>query len=103
MISFPPGLVFSLIDLTFGGTDQLRVKAEGRAFTPFEVQAMKEVMVLLLNDMKTAWDPVYRLQPVFLRIETSPQLNYARISPLEEVVVTTYAVDGGHYHEFFNL
>ncbi len=103
ILGFPPALVFSWIDLTFGGTGELRVKAEGRAFTAFELKAMKELILLILKDLKTAWEPVYPIHPGFLRIETNSQLVYSRILPVEQVVEVTYAMDFGHYHDFFNL
>lgn len=87
-------LVFTLIDIFFGGTGELEVKAEGRDFTAIEQKIVKRVVVSALEDLQTAWRPVFPVQIIFSRTEINPQ--FVAIVPHSEVViVVTFDVEMG--------
>ncbi len=87
-------LVFTLIDIFFGGTGELEVKAEGRDFTPIEQKIVKRVVVSALEDMQNAWRPVFPVQVTYTRAEINPQF-VAIVPQSEVVVVVTFDVEMG--------
>ncbi len=94
LLSFQPSLVFTMVDLTFGGTGELKVRAEGRDFTPIERKTMNEVISLILKDIKVAWGPFSHLNPEIHGYETKPQLLKG-ISRAEQVVRITFGITAG--------
>jgi len=87
-------LVFTLIDIFFGGTGELEVKAEGRDFTAIEQKMVKRVVISALEDLQNAWKPVFPLQVAYTRTEINPQ--FVAIVPHSEVVVViTFDVEMG--------
>ncbi|MDH5560050.1 MAG: flagellar motor switch protein FliM [Deltaproteobacteria bacterium] len=87
-------LVFSLIDIFFGGTGELEVKAEGRDFTAIEQKIVKRVVISALEDLQNAWRPVFALQVGYTRSEINPQF-VAIVPHSEVVVVVTFDVEMG--------
>jgi len=87
-------LVFTLIDIFFGGTGELEVKAEGRDFTPIEQKIVKRVVISALEDLQNAWRPVFGLQIGYTRSEINPQF-VAIVPHSEVVVVVTFDVEMG--------
>ncbi len=78
-------LVFNLVDIFYGGTGKLEVKAEGRDFTPIEQRLIKRVSISALEDLQTAWRPVFPVQIAYQRTEINPM--FVAIVPQSEVVV----------------
>ena len=87
-------LVFTLIDLFFGGTGELEVRAEGRDFSAIEQKMIKRVVVSALEDLQTSWRPVFPVQITFTRSEVNPQF-VAIVPHSEVVVVVTFDVEMG--------
>jgi len=87
-------LVFTLIDIFFGGTGELEVKAEGRDFTAIEQKMVKRVVISALEDLQNAWKPVFPLQVAYTRTEINPQF-VAIVPHSEVVVVVTFDVEMG--------
>ena len=87
-------LVFTLIDLFFGGTGELEVKAEGRDFTEIEQRMIKRVVISGLEDLQSSWRPVFPLQVNYTRNEVNPQ--FVAIVPHSEIViVVTFDIELG--------
>ncbi|MBF0237216.1 MAG: flagellar motor switch protein FliM [SAR324 cluster bacterium] len=87
-------LVFTLIDLFFGGTGELEVKAEGRDFTEIEQRMIKRVVISALEDLQSSWRPVFPIQINYTRSEVNPQ--FVAIVPHSEIViVVTFDVEIG--------
>ena len=87
-------LVFTLIDMFFGGTGELEVKAEGREFTEIEGRMIKRVVVGALEDLQSSWRPVFPVQINYARTESNPQ--FVGIVPSSEIViVVTFDVEIG--------
>lgn len=78
-------LVFQLIDLFFGGSGELEVKAEGRDFTEIEQRVVKRVVMSALEDLQIAWEPIFPVQTHYQRNEVNP--NFLSIVPYSEIVV----------------
>ena len=87
-------LVFTLIDLFFGGSGELEVKAEGRDFTEIESRMIKRVVISGLEDLQSSWRPVFPVQINYTRSEINPQ--FVAIVPHSEIViVVTFDVEIG--------
>ena len=87
-------LVFTLIDMFFGGNGELEVKAEGREFTEIESRMIKRVIISALEDLQSSWRPVFPVQINYARAETNPQ--FVAIVPHSEIViVVTFDVEIG--------
>ncbi|MCP4750443.1 MAG: flagellar motor switch protein FliM [Proteobacteria bacterium] len=87
-------LVFSLLDIFYGGTGQLEVKAQGRDFTAIEQRLVKRVVISGLEDLQTAWRPVFPVQISYQRTEINPQF-VAVVPQSEVVIVITFDVEMG--------
>ncbi len=87
-------LVFTLIDMFFGGNGELEVKAEGREFTEIENRMIKRVVISALEDLQSSWRPVFPVQINYARAEINPQ--FVSIVPHSEIViVVTFDVEVG--------
>ena len=87
-------LIYNLVDIFYGGTGELEVKAAGRDYTPIEQRLVKRVVISALEDTQTAWRPVFPVQMSYQRTEINPQF-VAVVPQSEVVVVTTYDVEMG--------
>ena len=87
-------LVFTLIDLFFGGTGELEAKSEGRDFSAIEQRMIKRVVISAIEDLQASWRPVFPVQIAHTRSEINPQ--FVSIVPHSEVVVVvTFDVEMG--------
>ncbi len=87
-------LVFTLIDLFFGGTGESEIRAEGRDFSAIELRMIRRVVVSALEDLQQSWRPVFPVQITYTRSEINPQF-VAIVPHSEVVVVTTFDVEMG--------
>ncbi|VAX22314.1 Flagellar motor switch protein FliM [hydrothermal vent metagenome] len=85
-------LVFALVDTFFGGTGEAKMKIEGRDFTIIEQRMIKKVVLMVLEDMETAWKPVHNVTMSFVRSEVNPQFA-AIVPPTDVVVVVMFEVE----------
>ena len=94
MIVFETRLVFSLIEMFFGGGVEIEAKTEGRDFTEIESRMIKRVIISGLEDLQTSWRPVFPVQINYSRTEVNPQ--FVSIVPHSEIViVVTFDVEIG--------
>ena len=94
MIVFETRLVFSLIEMFFGGGVEIEAKTEGRDFTEIESRMIKRVIISGLEDLQTSWRPVFPVQINYSRTEINPQ--FVSIVPHSEIViVVTFDVEIG--------
>ncbi len=86
-------LVLSMIDILLGGVGR-PLKAEGREFTRIEQRLLRRVISTLLKVYQSSWEPIIRLEPEIVRLESHPQ--FAMIIPETDLVVSTrYELDLG--------
>jgi len=78
-------LVFSLIDMFFGGGGRDTVKVEGRDFTAIEERVVRKVVEASLICMEEAWSPIEDIRFNFVRSEINPQ--FVTIVPPSDVVI----------------
>ncbi|NIA19145.1 MAG: flagellar motor switch protein FliM [Xanthomonadaceae bacterium] len=85
-------LVFSLIDMFFGGSGRDTVKIEGRDFTSIEERIVKKVVEASLACMEEAWNPIHDLEFTFVRSEINPQF-VSIVPPSDVVILSTYTLE----------
>lgn len=94
MIVFETRLVFSLVEMFFGGGVESEAKTEGRDFTEIESRMIKRVIISGLEDLQTSWRPVFPVQINYSRTEVNPQ--FVSIVPHSEIViVVTFDIEIG--------
>ena len=94
MMVFETRLVFTLVEMFFGGGGDMETKAEGRDFTEIESRMIKRVIISGLEDLQTSWRPVFPAQINYVRSEVNPQ--FVSIVPHSEiVVVVTFDIEIG--------
>lgn len=85
-------LVFNLVDNFFGGSGRSHVKIEGRDFTAIENRLINKVILMALEDLEKAWNPVHPLKLTYVRSETNPQFASV-VAPTEVVIVIKFEVE----------
>ena len=78
-------LVFCLVDLSFGGSGTESFKVEGREFTGIENRLVKNIVNIMLDDLKEAWKNIQPISLHFVRSEVNPQ--FATIVAPDDIVV----------------
>ncbi|MFB3925567.1 MAG: flagellar motor switch protein FliM [Syntrophales bacterium] len=78
-------VIFTLVDIFFGGTGRDPYRVEGRDFSAIETNLIKKVILTALSDMEKAWTALIDLKMTYQRSETSPQ--FAQIVPPTDLVV----------------
>lgn len=78
-------VIFTLVDIVFGGSGKEGFKVEGREFTAIENNLIKKVVLSALLDLEKAWKTLLDVKMIYQRSEINPQ--YAHIVPLTDVVV----------------
>jgi flagellar motor switch protein FliM len=78
-------LIFTLVDILFGGDGQSNFKIEGREFTAIENSLIKKVVLSTLVDFERVWKPIHEIKVSYQRSEVNPQ--FAQIVPLTDVVI----------------
>ena len=78
-------LIFSMIDIFFGGNGSSHYKVEGRDFSPIEMKLIMRVVDTVFQEIEKAWMPVYPIKTKFVRSEINPQ--FVMIMPMTDVVI----------------
>ena len=94
LMVFETRLVFTLVEMFFGGAGDIETKNESRDFTEIESRMIKRVIISGLEDLQTSWRPVYPIQVNYSRTEINPQ--FVSIAPHSEIViVVTFDIEIG--------
>ena len=88
-------LIFSLVDCYFGGTGKSTFKIEGRDFTTIEQRVIRKVVQGALQDLDSAWKPVFDLSFQTVRSEVNPQFATI-VAPTDLVIVIHYELEMDH-------
>ena len=79
-------LVFTLLDLFFGGSGKTSFRIEGRDFTAIESRLIQRVVAMVFGDLEKAWNSVHPLSIQHTRTEINPQ--FVSIVPASDLVIT---------------
>lgn len=85
-------LAYALVDSFFGGADQPYTKVEGKDFTPIELQIVRKVVNLAIEDLESAWSSVEAIDCTFVRTEINPQF-VGIVPPTDIVIASTFDVE----------
>jgi flagellar motor switch protein FliM len=79
-------LVFSLLDVFFGGSGRTSYKIEGRDFTAIESRFVQKIVTMVYGDFSKAWQSLGSLRIQHVRSEINP--HFVSIVPTSELVLT---------------
>ncbi|MDB5558210.1 MAG: fliM [Enterovirga sp.] len=96
-------LVYSLIDVVFGGNASLSPPAvEGRSFSSIEMNMLRRFFEAVLSDTKEAFSSISPVDFVLDHFETNPR--FASITqPQNIVALATFKVELGTLQGFFDI
>ncbi len=85
-------LVFTLLDVFFGGSGKTAFRIEGRDFTAIESKLIQKLVGMVLVDQEKAWNVVHPLTFQYVRSEINPQ--FVSIVPPSDLILTvTFGVE----------
>ena len=85
-------LLYALVDSFFGGNDVPYTKIEGKDFTQIEIKIARRVVLIAIDDLEKAWEPVYPLKVGYSRTDINPQF-VAVVPPSDVVIATTFDIE----------
>lgn len=85
-------LAYALVDSFFGGADRPYAKLDGKEFTPIELQIVKKVVELAVNDLEISWSTIEKIDCAFQRTEINPQF-VGIVPPTDVVIASTFDVE----------
>ncbi len=85
-------IIFTLVDIIFGGDGTAFFKIEGREFTPIETNLIKRVVMSALSDLEKAWQPLVDLKITYQRSEVNPQFVQI-VPPTDVVIVVNFEIE----------
>ncbi len=89
---FESKIIFTLVDLLFGGSGTAPYKVEGREFTPIENNLIKKIVLSALSDLEAAWKALIDLKITYMRSEINPQFAQI-VPPTDVVIVINYEIE----------
>lgn len=85
-------LVFTLIDIFFGGKGDESVKIEGREFTNIEHSIILKIVRMIIKDLNTAWNSIHPIDIEYKVSEINPQFVNI-VPPIDTVITVTFEVE----------
>jgi flagellar motor switch protein FliM len=83
-----PGLVSTLLQISFGGRPQRRIPIAGREISAIELRVIERLAHRVLQDFSEAWRPVAAVDFAFQRSESNPR--FAAIATAQDL---TFVID----------
>ena len=101
LVVLDPAMVFTIVDIYFGGSGKYRNQMIGRDFTPTENRIIQLVLNQLLQDLGGAWEQVMQIAPRYTKSESDPQYSVLAGSR-EMLVISGFRMNvdesGGEFH-----
>lgn len=91
---FDPYLVYSFVDIYFGGTGKQQGRVAGRDFTPTEVRVTQLALERIFLGVKDAWEQVLAIECRYIKSESNPQFSCMATSR-EMMVVSSFQLGFG--------
>jgi flagellar motor switch protein FliM len=85
-------LVFTLLDVFFGGTGKTAYRVEGRDFTAIESRLIHKVATMIFTDLEKAWNSAHPLNFQYVRSEVNPQF-VSIVTPTDLVITIPFGVE----------
>lgn len=80
-------LIFTAVDIYFGGTGLLPFKIEGREYTPVEMSMVRSILDMASENLRKAWAPVMDIEIEYLHSEMNPK--FANIVDATDMIVVS--------------
>jgi len=80
-------LIFTAVDIYFGGTGLLPFKIEGREYTPVEMSMVRSILDISSENLRKAWGPVMDIEIEYMHSEMNPKFA-AIVDPTDMIVVS---------------
>ncbi|WP_319381573.1 flagellar motor switch protein FliM [Thiomicrorhabdus sp.] len=80
-------LIFTAVDIYFGGTGLLPFKIEGREYTPVEMSMVRSILDMSAENLRSAWGPVMDIDIEYMHSEMNPKFA-AIVDPTDMIVVS---------------
>ena len=94
MIACDPALVFTVIDMLFGGTGNLAPPDDGRMLSVTEHRTIKRLVSVIADEYTNAWSGICPLE--FIPVRFGVQPRFANIAaPGERVITTAFELEIG--------
>ena len=87
LLTFDSKLIFSIIELYYGGNGQMRFKIEGREYTAVEMGLIRNLVNECVRCLKASWEPVLPIDFEVLNSEMNPKFA-SIVDPIEMVVIS---------------
>lgn len=87
LLTLDSKLIFSIIDLYYGGNGQMRFKIEGREYTPVEMGLISNLVNECTRCLMLSWEPVLPIELEVLNSEMNPKFA-SIVDPIEMVVIS---------------
>ncbi len=78
-------LVFTLLDVFFGGSGKTIYRVEGRDFTAIESRLIQKIVTMIFSELEKAWNAVHPITFQHVRSEINPQ--FISIVPPSDLVI----------------
>jgi flagellar motor switch protein FliM len=85
-------LVFTLLDVFFGGSGKAGFRIEGRDFTAIETRFIQKIVTMVFQDLEKAWNAVFPLKMNHVRSEINPQF-VSIVPPSDLVIIVPFGVE----------
>ena len=102
LFAFDPALVFSIVDIYFGGDGRHVKKPEVAEFTPTESHVTRLVINRIFQDLKAAWEPLMGMDFKYIKSESNPQFSSIAASK-EMMIVCSFHLGFGEYGGDFQV
>ncbi|MPQ76248.1 MULTISPECIES: flagellar motor switch protein FliM [Hydrogenovibrio] len=80
-------LIFTAVDIYFGGTGLLPFKIEGREYTPVEMSMVRSILDISSENLRKAWGPVMDIEIDYMHSEMNPK--FASIVEATDMIVVS--------------
>ncbi|EEF2419657.1 flagellar motor switch protein FliM [Salmonella enterica] len=95
---FSPNLIFTFVDILFGGNGVLNARAENKAFTPTEQRIIQRMLSVALEAYDYAWSSTFSLKTEYIRSELLVKFTNITSSPNDIVITTPFYIELGSEH-----
>lgn len=93
LVTFDGSLVYSMVDVLFGGRKSTRpIRIEGRPYTTIEQGIIRQLTEIILADLGTAFDPLSPATFKFDRLESNPRFA-SIVRPSDAAILLQLRVD----------
>ncbi len=85
ILSLEAKLVFTLLDVFFGGSGKTSYRVEGREFTTIESRLIQKIVTMAFSELEKAWNLIHPVTFQHVRSEINPQ--FVSIVPPSDLVL----------------